>query len=364
MSKKSKFKFDVVIGNPPYQEETIQKKSENGQATRTNIFQKFQEEADKITNNQVSLIYPGARWLHRSGKGMKKFGLKQINDNHLKKVIYYPNATQIFSNVDITDGITIVEKNMTKESNTFEYEYITEGKSKKIKLTHPGEKIIPLNPDFLLITNKIDAILKNRKFSYLSNSILPRNLFGIESDFVENNPDKVKKYAGNKFNLDTEVKLLTNGHSGSAGRAEWFIVNKTILNKNVDLITKYKVVVSSAHPGGQNNRDNKLTIIDNYSAFGRSRVALKIFDSLNEAKNFYNYMQTNFIKFTLLLTDEKLTSFAKWTPDILNYKDNTKINFSNKDVLNKYLYKLFDINLEEKKLIEEVVKNSQTKGDK
>lgn len=64
------------------------------------------------------------------------------------------------------------------------------------------------------------------------------------------------------------------------------------------------------------------------------------------------------------MTDEKLTSFAKWTPDILNYKDNTKINFSNKDVLNKYLYKLFDINLEEKKLIEEVVKNSQTKGNK
>ena len=42
-------KFDAVIGNPPYQEETAKHKSEsNGQARRKSIFQYFQMAADAI----------------------------------------------------------------------------------------------------------------------------------------------------------------------------------------------------------------------------------------------------------------------------------------------------------------------------
>lgn len=86
--------------------------------------------------------------------------------------------------------------------------------------------------------------------------------------------------------------------------------------------------------------------MDNHSAFGRSRVALKSFETLAEAKNFLKYCNSDVIKYTFLLTDEALSSLAKWVPDILNYSDqNNFINFK-KDV-NEQLSKLIGIDREE-----------------
>ena len=56
---------------------------------------------------------------------MEDFGLNQINDPHLKKVIFYPDSTELFSGVDVSDGISVVVKDMHKKTNQFQYEYKT-----------------------------------------------------------------------------------------------------------------------------------------------------------------------------------------------------------------------------------------------
>ena len=107
----TEMKFDAVVGNPPYQEEVKQWNSTtNGQARRSNIFHYFQMIADSISTGYVSLIYPGIRWMHRSGKGLTDFGLKQINDAHLSRLDIYVDSRDIFQDVDIPDGISIVLK--------------------------------------------------------------------------------------------------------------------------------------------------------------------------------------------------------------------------------------------------------------
>lgn len=79
---KDAMKFDFVIGNPPYQEETTQEASKtNGQTPKKNIFHYFQMAADRIAGEATVMIYPAGRWIHRSGKGMEDFGLQQINDS-------------------------------------------------------------------------------------------------------------------------------------------------------------------------------------------------------------------------------------------------------------------------------------------
>ena len=152
-----------------------------------------------------------------------------------------------------------------------------------------------------------------------------------------------------------EIKLLTNDKAGKAGRAKWFIADKSVITNNIDKIKQWQVVVSSANAGGQ-KRDNQIEIIDNKSAFGRARVALGTFETYEEAKNFYEYANTYLIRFMFLMTDEALTSLGKKVPDILNYNSkNQYIDFS-KDV-NKQLYDLFNLTEEEIKYIEDVINN-------
>ncbi|MCM1295474.1 MAG: Eco57I restriction-modification methylase domain-containing protein [Muribaculaceae bacterium] len=325
-------KFDVVIGNPPYQEETENISLTNGQLRSKSIFHHFQMIADIIANTASVLIYPGGRWLQRSGKGMNDFGLTQINDKRLQTVYFYPDSKEVFPNVAIADGITIVVKLMQKKDVGFNYIFCEKQQTINAKLDNPGNNIIPLNPNDSIIVKKIEAFVKANKMNFLHTRVHPQKLFAIESDFIEKNANIARVYNdGDKYNWVDEVKLYANDKAGKAGRTKWFIIPKKFITNNSEYINKWKVVVSSANAGGQ-KRDNQLEIIDNHSAFGRSRVALASFDTLEEAKNFYKYVKSYIIKFAFLMTDEALTTLAMKVPDISNYTSKNKfINFS-KDI--------------------------------
>lgn len=341
--------FDYVIGNPPYQKESSDSVSEsNGQKPMTNIFQYFQEAADNVTEETSVLVYPGGRWIHQSGKGMQKFGKKQINDKTLSVVEFFPDAGELFGDAaSLSDGITIVTKNHKKTTDGFTYIYSKKGERFSVQAGNPGEKLMPLDPHDLPIEQKINAGMKTHGLPYLHDAILPRSLFPIESDFVENNPSKVRKYSGSDEDIDyaTEIKLFTNDRAGKAGRATWYIANRDVITRNEDYIAQWQVVVSSANAGGQ-KRDNQLEIIDNHSAFGRSRLALKSFDTYEEAKHFYDYVSSFFIRYTFLLTDEALTSLGKEVPDLQDYTDNNPLIDFKKNI-DVQLCQLFNISEDE-----------------
>ena len=119
-----------------------------------------------------------------------------------------------------------------------------------------------------------------------------------------------------------------------------------------EYLGKWKVVVSSANASGQ-KRSNQIQVLDN-SAFGRSRVALKTFDTEEEAKNFLAYAKSKFIRFAFLMTDESSTSLAKLVPDIGKYKDDNGIIDFKKDI-DKQLFDLFGITGQEQSHIQEIL---------
>lgn len=341
--------FNYVIGNPPYQKESSESVSKsNGQKPMTNIFQYFQEAADELTEDTSVLIYPGGRWIHQSGKGMQSFGKKQINDKNLSVVEFYPDAGELFGDAaSLPDGITIVTKNHKKTSDGFTYIYSKKGDKVSVHADNPGDSLMPLDPHDLPIEQKINAGMKKHGLTFLHDAILPRSLFPIESDFVEKNPSKVRRYNGSDEEIDfsSEIKLFTNDRAGKAGRATWFIANRDVITRNEDYITQWQVVVSSANAGGQ-KRDNQLEIIDNHSAFGRSRLALRSFSTSEEAKNFFDYVSSYFIRYTFLLTDEALTSLGKEVPDLGSYTDDNPFIDFKKDI-DIQLCQLFGISDEE-----------------
>lgn len=350
-------KFNAIVGNPPYQEVVAQKETENGQKRSSSIFQYFQLISERL-GRYTSLIYPGARWIHRSGKGLEKFGLTQINDSHLTLLEFFPCSTDIFQEVAIADGISIVLKDMNKAQPGFKYIYSKNGNKIEINANCPGETLFSLNPCNLEIVKKLDAIIL--KYACLHDSVLSQKLFAIESDFVERNPSLVREYNdGDYFNPDTEIKLFTNDKAGKSGRTHWYITDKNVITSGREYLNKWKVIVSSANAGGQ-KRSNQIAIVDNYSAFGRSRVALKTFATEKEAQNFFKYATSEVIRFAFLLTDESLTSLAKKVPDLLDYSDENGIIDYNKDI-NTQLYELFDIDKKNQEHIHDILLISNNK---
>ena len=350
-------KINAIVGNPPYQEVVAKKETANGQKTSVSIFQYFQLLADKL-GQYSSLIYPGARWIHRSGKGMEQFGLAQINDPHLKLLKFFPDSNDVFKDVGIADGLSIVLKDAKKVTNGFTYIYSLNGMDIIVQAENPGEELFALNPYASQIVERLDNFISIH--ACMHESILPRSIFSIESDFVEKNPSLVREYnEGDYFDSTHEIKLFTNDKAGKAGRARWYIADRSVITTGLDQLDKWKVIVSSANAGGQ-KRSNQIAVIDNYSAFGRSRVALKTFDTEREAQNFLKYATSELIRFAFLLTDESLTSLAKKVPDIINYADDNGIIDFDKDV-DAQLYNLLQISEEDQLFIKKILANKVSK---
>lgn len=103
-----KMKFDVVIGNPPYQLNDNGVRDDGSQnASATAIYPYFVEEAEKISDIQ-SIITP-ARYLYGAGKGTKLLTEKMLNDTSIQNLTVFNNATLAFgSAVSIKGGGSVL----------------------------------------------------------------------------------------------------------------------------------------------------------------------------------------------------------------------------------------------------------------
>lgn len=99
-------KFDVVIGNPPYQEET------EGTSDKP-IYNYMMDVAEEIAA-KVCLVTP-ARFLFNAGKTPKTWNQKKLNDIHFKVCYYQQDASKIFSNTSTTGGIAITYRDLDKD---------------------------------------------------------------------------------------------------------------------------------------------------------------------------------------------------------------------------------------------------------
>lgn len=106
-------KFDVVIGNPPYQEEA------QGDGTRdTPVYHLFMDAAYEVGKKAV-LITP-ARFLFNAGFTPKAWNEKMLADRHLSVPIYVPNSSKLFPGTDIKGGIAVTYRDEERSGEPIE----------------------------------------------------------------------------------------------------------------------------------------------------------------------------------------------------------------------------------------------------
>ena len=307
-------KFDVIIGNPPYQLDTD---GFGGQAKP--IYNLFVEQAIKLNPKYVSMIIP-SRWF-AGGMGLNDFREKMLSDKRLRNLVDMTEATDCFPGVEIKGGVCY-----------FLWDASYDGLC-KIKTIVTGEVLDEAERDIgaydiFVRFNKAISILekvKSKSAKYCNSIAYGLNSFGLATNFN----------AFEKTSSNANLIVYVRG-----GTEE--LKNEKI-TQGRDLIGKYKVLLSKAYNAGDSYPHQiigKPIVAGPNTCCTMTYFVAGAFSDEIKALNYERYLKTKFCRFML--------SIRKNTQDINKEKLSFVPLFDfDSDLSDEYLYDYFNLSEDE-----------------
>jgi len=320
-------KFDVIIGNPPYQ-------LNDGGGVGTSaipIYHKFILQAIKLNPRYLCMIVP-SRWFS-GGKGLDEFRNKMLKDNRISQIHDYIDASDIFPGVQIKGGVNyfLWEKEHTGHCKVITYRNGEAGKSVERPLQERGSEI------FIRYNEAISILRKVQKFKepIFEKNVSARKPFGIDSNF--------EKFMDNKTESN-KIKLYRNGPNG--------YINSKYIKKNLNLVKRIKVIISKAGSGSDSFPHQILgvpIISEINSVCTETYLIIGVFDDIKQAQNLISYVKTLFFRFLVSLiknTQNAARSVYAFVP-VQDYR----ITWDDEKLFNKY-----NLNQNEINFIESIIR--------
>lgn len=271
-----KMKFDVIIGNPPYQ------LSDGGQkASATPIYHRFVDQARKLQPRYMSFVIP-ARWFS-GGRGLDAFRDEMLNDTRIRKLIDYTDSEDCFPGVDIAGGICY---------------YLWDR-------DHPG-----LCEVTTIHNNKKKTVL--RKLNEYPIFIRHNEALAIiekvakcETQFYNQRVSSQKPFGLRTYVKPTDHGDITIRYNGGIGPF-W----RKDVPQAAEWIDKWKVIMSylTYDHAGRADKDGKRRVFSTMEVLPpqcvctETYLVVDAFDTEEEANNLLNYLKTKFVRFLVAQT--------------------------------------------------------------
>lgn len=335
LEKVFNMKFDVIIGNPPYQ------LSDGGaQASAKPIYQFFVQQAKKLKPHYLTMIIP-ARWM-TGGKGLDDFRNETIHDKHFTVLHDFANSEDCFTGVDIKGGICYFLWDRDKEKMCDIYRHDSNGISFSQRyLVEDADDIFIRYPELVSIKNKV---WKNKAISF-ETIVSSRKPYGLASDFFVNPA---------KFGLPPiSDEPIKDGYSilglAALKRVIKYIPRNYPLSKK-DGIDKYKLFITNSYGCGEIGEGPATPVLATPGELC-TETFLEIggFDTRVEAENAMSYLKTKF--FRCLVGIRKQTQHA--TKQVYHY---VPMQDFSKPWTDEELYAKYGLTQEEIDFIESMIK--------
>ncbi len=270
-------KFDFIIGNPPYQEESAGEKISDA-----SLYANFMNAAYAISD-RVELITP-ARFLFNNGNTPAAWNMKMLNDEHFKVLDYSADSSKFFSSVDIKGGVAIHYRDAAKNYGAI------------IHYTAFDELNSILKKVNALSNDSIMSIIYNQNYF---------NLMELYNDF----PDLRSKISSNgrerrmtsgcivfpcfrDEKQNDDVKIL-----GYNKKRIYKYIKRMYIDETYGNLTKYKVIVPANNGSGAIGEVISTPLIGTpLIGYTQTFISFGCFETRDEAESCLKYIKTKFAR--------------------------------------------------------------------
>ena len=299
-----KMKFDVIVGNPPYQ------LNDGGFGkSATPIYQKFVQQAKKLNPRFLTMIIP-SRWF-AGGKGLNDFRAEMLNDTRIRKIVDFEDATECFPGVDIAGGVCY-----------FLWEWDSTGPCEIVNM-HNGTEAVSKRS-----LNEFATFIRHSKAVPIIRKVLAKK--------EKNMSEQVSSYK--PFGLRTFVQPQKTGDIILHWQKGEGPYNRKEITTGVEMIDKWKVISSrsghehAGNPGKEGRRRvlSKIEILPPGTICTETYLVIGSYAEEAHARNLMVYMQTLFFRFLVsqLMYSHSITKdtyvfvpildmSTRWTDDML-----------------------------------------------
>lgn len=323
-------KFDVIVGNPPYQI-GMQDADGNRTANILPLYQKFVEKAIELDPRYLVMITP-SRWF-TGGKGLDEFRDRMIADRHIRALVDNPKLFDCFPGVEIKGGVSFFLWDRKHNGDcTFSTRIDGNMISTATRDLRRGDGVVLRDNQAAAIVHKV----ADRGGEMLSSVVSAMDPFGqvLKTNYQHS---KAKPFKGS-------IPLVYGNKVGYITRSQ--------LERREEWVDRWKVLIPKASDG--HGREESYVIGEPValapgSACTQSYLVAGVFDSREETENYAHYLATKFARFLVL--QRKSTQDVR--PDKFHFVpmlDMTR-RWTDAD-----LYKKFKLSKDERDYIEKSIK--------